>query len=396
MLASGTRVHQRATMKPFRSALRFAAALVVLGPWTAQAEILVGAAAQLTGDYAWLGEQVQRGAEMAIDDINAAGGVLGEPIRLLVVDDYCRGDQAVAAARKLVDAGVVFVAGHPCSGAAIPASKVYEEAGTLMISSTASNPRLTDEGGPNIFRMGARDDRQGPVVGAYLADHWRDARIAILHDGQPYGKGLAEQVKKQMNQLEVHEAMHQAITPGRVNYFDIIEQMRSTGVNVLFYGGYSTEAALIIRQARDRGYELQLVGVDLYTEQFWLTAGPAGEGALFLGQPEPRDKPEAAEVVRKFRTTNYEPEGGTLYAYAAAQVWAQAVGKAGTLELGAVVEALRGHEFDTVLGRISFDENGDVTGTDTFAWYRWAGGAYIPVVFRPNLRNKPFRDRSRT
>jgi branched-chain amino acid transport system substrate-binding protein len=122
-----------------------------------------------------------------------------------------------------------------------------------------------------------------------------------------------------------------------------------------------------------------------------LVAGSAGEGALFLGQPEPRDNPEAAEVVRKFRAANYEPEGGTLYAYAAVQVWAQAVEKAGTIELDAVVEALRSHEFNTVLGRISFDDNGDVIGTDTFAWYRWADGTYVPLDFGPNLHNKPDR-----
>jgi branched-chain amino acid transport system substrate-binding protein len=116
-------------------------------------------------------------------------------VRLILVDDYCSGDQAVAAARKLVEAGVVFVACHPCSGAAIPASKVYEEARILMISSTASNPKLTDEGGPNIFRMAGRDDQIARVAGQLLADRWGAAQIAIVHDGQVYGKGLAEGVK---------------------------------------------------------------------------------------------------------------------------------------------------------------------------------------------------------
>src|SRR5262245_57502803 len=178
-------------MKILASGLGFAAVVMALGP-AAKAEILIGAAAQLTGDYSWLGEQVERGAEMAVADLNAAGGVLGEPVRLVLVDDYCRGDQAVAAARKLVSDGVVFVAGHPCSGAAIPASKVYEEAGIPMISSTASNPKLTDEGGPNIFRMVGRDDQIGRIAGNWLADRWGDAEIAILHDGQAYDKGLAE------------------------------------------------------------------------------------------------------------------------------------------------------------------------------------------------------------
>jgi branched-chain amino acid transport system substrate-binding protein len=357
--------------------------LAALRPAAAEAEILIGTAAQITGDYSWLGEQVERGAEMAVADLNKAGGVLGEPVRLILVDDYCRGDQAVAAARKLVDAGVVFVAGHPCSGAAIPASKIYDEAGILMISSTASNPKLTDEGGPNVFRMVGRDDLIGRIAGNWLADRWGDAQIAILHDGQAYGKGLADEVKSQLNGRGVHEVMYEAVAPGQLEYIDVILKMKSASIDLLFYGGYSTEAALILRQAHDRGYDLQLVAGDsLYTEQFWLVAGSAGEGAMFVSAPDPREKPEAAEVVHKFRTAHYEPEGGTLYTYASIQVWAQAVEQAGTFKLDAVLEALHSHTFDTVIGPIAFDDNGDVTGTETYIWYVWKDGRYAPA--QPN------------
>ena len=209
-------------MKILASGPGFAAVLAAVDPTVAEAEILIGTAAQITGDYSWLGEQVERGAEMAVADLNKAGGVLGEPVRLILVDDYCRGDQAVAAARKLVEAGVVFVAGHPCSGAAIPASKVYEDAGILMISSTASNPKLTDKGGSNIFRMAGRDDEIARIAGQLLADRWGEAEIAIVHDGQAYGKGLAEEVKKQLNGRGVHEAMYEAIAPGHLEYIDLI------------------------------------------------------------------------------------------------------------------------------------------------------------------------------
>jgi branched-chain amino acid transport system substrate-binding protein len=366
-------------MTTIRNALRLSVALGAFASPTAHAEILIGAAAQLTGDYSWLGEQVERGAEMAVADLNKAGGVLGEPVRLILVDDYCDGDQAVAAARKLVSDGVAFVAGHPCSGAAIPASKVYEEAGVPMISSTASNPRLTDEGGPNIFRMAGRDDQIGLIAGDWLADRWGDAEIAILHDGQAYGKGLAEQVRKQLHQRGVHEVLYETIAPGQLEYLDVISKMKAAGVDVLYYAGYSTEAALIIRQARGQGYDVQLVSSDLYTEQFSLIAGAASEGAMFTSAPDPRERPEAADVVRRFRAANYEPEGGTLYTYASIQVWAQAVEKAGTVEVDAVVEALGSHEFDTVLGRIGFDGNGDVTGSPTYIWYVWKDGRYRPA-----------------
>jgi branched-chain amino acid transport system substrate-binding protein len=249
-----------------------------------------------------------------------------------------------------------------------------------MISSTASNPKLTDEGGPNIFRMAGRDDQIARVAGQLLAGRWGAARIAIVHDGQAYGKGLAEEVKKQLNERGVHEAMYEAIAPGQLEYIDLILEMQAAGVDVLYYGGYSTEAALVIRQARDRGYGLQLVSGDsVYTEQFWLVAGPAADGTLFTSPPDPREKPEAEEVVRRFRAANYEPEGGTLHTYASVQVWAQAVEKAGTTELDTVIEELRYDRFDTVVGRIGFDDNGDVTGTETYIWYVWKDGHYEPA-----------------
>jgi branched-chain amino acid transport system substrate-binding protein len=228
--------------------------------------------------------------------------------------------------------------------------------------------------------MARRDDQIGPIAGNYLADRWGDVEIVILHDGQAYGKGLAEEVKGQLNGRGVHEAMYEVITPGQLEYIDVIQKMKAAGVDVLFYGGYSTEAALLIRQARGRGYDLHLVSGDsLYTEQFWLVAGAAGEGAMFISAPDPREKLEAAEVVRNFRAAGYEPEGGTLHTYASVQVWAQAVEQAGTVDADAVVGVLRNQQFDTVLGRIGFDDNGDVTGSPTYIWYVWKYGQYVPA-----------------
>ena len=169
---------------------RFLARVVVALPATVgaaalgHAEILIGLPAPYTGPNAWMGEGIERGAEMAIADLNAAGGILGEPARLIKVDDYCNGEQAVAAANKLVAAGVKVVLGHQCSGAAIPASKVYAGASVLMMTPNATNPLVTEQGFKNVFRFCGRDDLQGSMAGAYLAEHWRGKNIAILHDGQ--------------------------------------------------------------------------------------------------------------------------------------------------------------------------------------------------------------------
>jgi branched-chain amino acid transport system substrate-binding protein len=346
----------------------------------AHAEILIGLPAPYTGPNAWLGEGIERGAEMAIADLNAAGGVLGQPARLIKVDDYCEGEQAVAAANKLVAAGVDVVLGHQCSGAAIPASKVYAGASVLVMTPNATNPLVTEQGFKNVFRFCGRDDLQGSMAGTYLADHWGGKNIAILHDGQAYGQGLAEEVKKALNARGVSEAIFESITPHLVNYSDIIEEIRGANIDVVYYGGYSAEAGVLIRGLRDRGDDLQLVSGDgINSEDFELIAGKASDGTVFTSTLDLRDFPLAAELVARARSDDYEPIGPTFLAYGAMQAWAAAVEKAGTLELEAVMEALRTNEFDTIYGQIGFDEKGDVYGYQPFAWYVWQDGDYEPV-----------------
>ncbi len=354
-------------------------ALITFSLASAQAEILIAVAGPLSGQNISLGEQVQRGAQMAVADLNAKGGVRGQQIRLLVGDDACDPEQAVAVARKLVIDGAVFVAGHVCSHSSIPASKVYEEAGVLMISPASTNPRLTDEGGPNIFRVSGRDDQQGIVAGNYLADDWGDKKIAILHDNSTYGKGLADETRKQLNKRGVKEAMYLDYTPGESDYSRLVSRIGSASIDVMYVGGYSAEAGLILREASNQGLEVQLVGGDsLTTEDFWMVAGPVGQGTLLTFGPDPRVNPEAAEVVGRFRAENFEPGGYTLHTYGAVQAWAQAVETAGTLDITAVTKALRTHQFNTVLGEIGFDRNGDVTAPG-YVWYRWTNGEYVPV-----------------
>lgn len=342
----------------------------------ARAEIPIGAAGPLTGPQAWIGEQMQRGAEMAVADLNAAGGVLGQQVRLTNADDFCDPGQAVTAAQKLVSDGVVFVVGHYCSGASIPASKVYEAAGVLQISPGSTNPILTDQSRANVFRVIGRDDAQGVVAGNYLADRWGDKKIAILHDNTTYGKGLADETKKQLNKRNIGEAVYKAYTPGKNDYSAEIAALQAAQIAVLYVGGYHTEAALMARKAHELGYALRLVSGDaLATEEFGLIAGPGAEGTLFTFGADPRRNPEAAPVLERFRAESFEPEGYTLNTYAAVQVWAMAVEKAGSPGLPAVIASLRGHQFDTVLGKIGFDRKGDIIPA-SWVWYAWKGGKY--------------------
>jgi branched-chain amino acid transport system substrate-binding protein len=342
------------------------------------AEVLIGDPSPMTRPNSWYGEQNLVGTELAVTDINAKGGVLGEQIRVISADDACDPEQAVAAARKLISDGVMFVVGHVCSGSAIPAAPLYEAAGVIVISAAATNPKLTEEGRANVFRVVGRDDQQGIIAGNYLADHWGEKKIAILHDGQAYGRGLAEEAKKTLNTRGVREAIFQQITPGLVDYLDIVEKIRATNVDLLYYAGYSPEAGLLIRQLRDRGDDLQLVSADgLASEDFWLIAGTAGDGALFMSFRDPSRDPGSAAILERAREHGIVPNYRVLYSYGAVQVWAAAVARAGSLDPEAVSRSLHSHEFDTVLGRIRFDEKGDVLPAG-FEWFVWTAGEFVP------------------
>ena len=159
------------------------------------ADVKIAVVGPMTGQYASFGQQMKAGAEQAVADINAAGGVKvgGAMVKLnlTVGDDACDPKQAVAVAGKLAAGKVQFVAGHFCSGSSIPASKVYAEEGIIQISPASTNPKLTDErAGPNVYRVCGRDDQQGSVAGKYLATKFKGKKIAIIHDKTAYGKGL--------------------------------------------------------------------------------------------------------------------------------------------------------------------------------------------------------------
>ena len=218
------------------------------------------------------------------------------------------------------------------------------------------------------------------MVADYLAERWGDQDIAIVHDGQAYGKGIAEEALRRLGEHGVTGILFEAIEPGQADYSKLIDKLQAEGIDALYFGGYTAEAGLIIRQARSRGYDLQMIGSDaLNTEYFWHVAGPAAVGVRFVSYADPRTNEEAAALVEQFRADGYEPEGLTLYSYAGVQVWAQAVEKAGTVEAKAVAAALRTQEFDTILGTIGFDDKGDVYGYEPFVWYVWQEGNYAPV-----------------
>ena len=362
-------------MSKFRQVLLAAAALVFAAA-AARAEIVIATAGPMTGQYASFGEQMRRGAEMAVADINAAGGVLGQKLRLEIGDDACDPKQAVAVANAMVGKGVRFVAGHFCSGSSIPASQVYAEEDIVQISPASTNPKLTEQNLDNVFRVCGRDDQQGAVAGQFLAKRFAKARIAIIHDKTAYGKGLADETRKTLNRLGKKEALYEAYTAGEKDYTALVSKLKQRRIDVVYVGGYHTEAGLIARQMRQQGMTTRLVSGDaLVTSEYWAITGMAGQGTLMTFSPDPRKRPSVADLVKRFRAADYEPEGYTLYTYGAIQAWVQAVKKAGSTDTGKVIKALKSTRFDTVLGTIGFDRRGDVTAPG-YVFYEWKNGKY--------------------
>jgi branched-chain amino acid transport system substrate-binding protein len=238
---------------------------------------------------------------------------------------------------------------------------------------------VTDRGLWNVFRICGRDDQQGGVAGKYLASHLGDKKIAFVQDKTAYGKGLADETKKAMNAAGKQEEMYEAITAGEKDYSALVSKLKQANIDIVYFGGYHTEAGLIIRQMRDQGLNTILMGGDaLITQEFWSITGPAGEGTLMTFSPDPRKNPAAAEVVKRFKDKGIEPEGYVLYTYAAIQAWKQAADKAKSVDSAEVVKALNDTEFDTVVGKFKFNEKGD-PNLPPYAVYRWSNGTYEEI-----------------
>jgi branched-chain amino acid transport system substrate-binding protein len=359
------------------------AILIVMLCWVAlpaHADIVIGLAGPTTGTNAAWGEIAARGAQQAIADINAQGGVDNQKLVLKIADDACDPKQAVSIANQFASSGVKFVFGHACSSASIPASKIYNEENIVMVSALSTNPALTDSGYKTVFRVCGRDDQQGLAQANYILKNFRSYRIGIIHDNSTGGRGQAEVFQRTLNAAGVKEALFDSYTPGEKDYSALVTKLKGDGIQLLDIGGYYTEAALIARQIKQQKADIQIIGGDaLVTDEFWKIAGDAGEGVLMTFEPDTRNLPEAQNVVAEFRKANYEPAGYTLYGYAAIQVMAQAIKLAGYPDPVKAAASMHKNTFDTVIGKIGFDAKGDVTGS-SYVVYRWHNGKYAQVT----------------
>ena len=313
-----------------------------------QADVKIGVAGPMTGANAAFGEQYMKGAQAAADVINKAGGINGEQIKLVAGDDACEPKQAVAVANRLADQDkVIGVVGHFCSSNTIPASEVYDEAGIIAITPGSTNPQVTERGLGAMFRMCGRDDQQGIVAGDYIVDVLKGKKVAVLHDKDTYGQGLADATKA---------------------------HLEKRGVKPVLFGGLHPEAGPLVRQIREAGLkDVKFMSDDgVVTDELVATAGGAQyvDGVYMTFGADPRLLPDSKTVVEEFRKNGTEPEGYTLYAYASIQALAAGFNGAKSNKGEDAAKWLKANPVKTVMGEKAWDAKGDLKVSD-YVVYQW-------------------------
>jgi branched-chain amino acid transport system substrate-binding protein len=358
-------------MKSFKLiGLAFGASLALSTAALAQ-DVTIAVAGPMTGGESAFGRQMRNGAEQAVTDFNAAGGVLGKKLALNVQDDACDPKQARSVAEKIASAKIPFVAGHYCSSSSIPASEAYADGNVLQITPASTATKFTDNKLWNVARVCGRDDQQGPAAAAYIVKAFAGKNVAILNDKTSYGKGLADETKKALNAAGFTEKMFESYNKGDKDFNAIVSRLKRDNIDLVYVGGYHQEAGLILRQMRDQGLQTVLMAGDaLNDKEFASITGPAAEGTLFTFGPDPRNNPAAKAIVEEFKAKNIDPEGYTLYTYAAMQVWSQAATKAGTTDPKKVMDTIKAGAWDTVIGKLSFDAKGDIKQNAYVVW-KW-------------------------
>jgi branched-chain amino acid transport system substrate-binding protein len=358
----------------------------------ASAQVKLGVGGPITGGSATFGAQLKNGVELAVEDINGAGGILRQKIQAppMVGDDRADPKEGVSVANKFVGEGVKFVVGHFNSGVTIPASEVYQENGILEITPAATNPKVTDRNMWNIFRTCGRDDQQGGVAGAIVAERFKGKKVAMVHDKTTYGQGLADETRKTMNAKGLKEVLYEGVNIGDKDYSALVSKIKAARADLVYWGGLHDTGGLILRQLRDQGVKATFMGGDgMADDEFATIAGPGAEGTLMTFSPDPRTNAANKQIVEVFRKKGFEPQAYTLYSYAAVQIIKQAAEQANSLDPKKVADVMHsGKTFNTVLGEMSYDTKGDVTGytvggkkKDRYVLYNWKKGSDGKITY---------------
>jgi branched-chain amino acid transport system substrate-binding protein len=354
----------------------------VSGPAMAADTIKLGVAGPHSGDLASYGIPTIKAAEFVVAKVNAAGGVLGKQVELLVEDDVCKPEVATNTATKLISEKVDVVLGHICSGATKAALGLYKDSNIIAMSPSATNPGLTQSGDyPNFYRTIASDDAQARLEVDFALDVLKLKKIAVLHDKGDYGKGLAEFAKGFLEKDPRAEVvLYEGITPGAVDYSAVVQKIKRSGAEAVIFGGYHPEASKIVSQMRKKKMKTIFISDDgVKDDTFIKVAKEYAEGVYATGPKDVSSNPMAIAANEAHKKAyGSDPGAFFLNAYAATLALLNAIEQAGSTDYAAVSKALKTKDVATPLGNIHFDERGDATGVG-FSMYQVKNGTYVEL-----------------
>lgn len=363
-----------------------ATALAGTLPLAAQAAdvVKIGIAGPFTGANAAFGEQLWIGATGAADAINNNGGINGKQIALVKADDACEPKQAVAVANRLVDQDkVAAVVGHFCSSSTIPASEVYDDADILSMATGSTNPEVTERDLPTVTRICGRDDQQARVVADFLANELKVKRIAVIHDKDTYGRGVADATREEAKRLGVETVLYDGVTRGERDFNALVTKIKAANVDAVFFGGLYAEAGTLVRQVREQGLTVPYVSDDGIVDPAFVTAAGGkqfAEGVYMSFPADPRKLPSSKDIVAKLTQEGKKADGFVLYAYSAVQAVAAAIAATDSTSGTDLADWLKENKVPTVLGDKEWDEKGDLT-VPSYVMYQWDGdGNYAELA----------------
>lgn len=336
---------------------------------SASQTLRIGLVAAQTGPDGQFGSKMLSGAQIAIEEQNERGGVLGKKIEMIIRDDEGKPNQAVAVAHELVSQGVAAVLGHFNSGCSIPASSIYAESKVLQISPGSSNPELTEKGIQTVFRVVGRDDQIGEVCAEFAYNTLGLRKIAILHNKTAYGQGVAEEFKKNFEKAGGAVLVYDGISSEEVDFRANVSLIQSKHADGLFWGGMYAQGGPLFNQLRQAGLNIPfLAGDGTFEQEFVNTVGGKAEHVYLSYGTDYASLETTRPFLEKYRAKFGQEGPYSVYGYVAAQVLFQAIEKAGTADADQVANTLRSMTFDTALGPAEFNSKGDLKKMNYIIW----------------------------
>ncbi|MDX2028658.1 MAG: branched-chain amino acid ABC transporter substrate-binding protein [Alphaproteobacteria bacterium] len=347
-----------------------------LGMATAHAgEIRLGVVGPMTGGSAAFGEQIKRGAQLAVDDINAQGGLLGQKIELYVQDDACDPKQARNVAAKMVNEKIGVVFGHWCTAASMAASEVYGEEGVLHMEVGALASELTQRGIPTVFRVSATDKAFARAIGRYVVQHNPQGKIAVVTDKPAVTKALTKYMQEFLATTPNKVVTVEEISGGDKDFSSIIDRLKNLKPDAIICSCYTLEAGLLARQLHEKGLNVFYYGWDTFNSPDFLNiVGKDNTGKIIsVDYAHPPQSTLYQQFYKEMKKRNWPIETQTALTYAAVKIYADAVKATNSFEVPKIAEILRSQSFKTVLGDVRFEKNGDRINP-AFSTYQWVDG----------------------